>query len=1009
MAYRDTYNVEYSDDIKTLLKAPKDLAGDYTVNSGVTTIAKSAFNGCEKLTSIHLPSSFKKLESSAFTGCKTLETIYYNGDLSDWLSVDWNSCFDAAYDLYLKNELVSEVTIPLATTIIKSFAFYRCKSIRKVTFHEGITEIGTSAFNKSYITGLLTLPEGLKKLKEYSFFCCMYLTDVKIPSTVNEIWYGAFGCCYELKNIIVSDLNPKFKTAIGVLYDDEGVLRAIAPRATEEPIKLPAAIHKIAADTFCYTAIPKGGLVLSRNITEIVNEAFLKVKGLDIYIPVGSAPYFKKLGLPMDSVHELFSIETAFLPGHEHISAITNNPFRILGVYANASQKEITANARKIKRFIEVGKPIEFPSDLNNLLPVVNRSTESVDAAIATLSNPQEKFKAALFWFVKVDDIDGIGLDNLQAGNYDKAIEIFEKRVNWHSLLNHTTLDFIQKRFEDAVNNITNSIHESAYHEEIATNVCGEEFQIDEDLAAHIVIDTLLEDLSLPECRALFKAQGTIQNDDDYLDELLSSKYTKLINDAIATARNISKSDVQGALEAGRRLKESTQAPLEEFAQYAGDDSAEYCMAADRLANQILQCAIDYYNDSIDRFAVFDALELAEYALSIVKGQVKKERCQQNYDILKRNAANIPPREVAEDDDFLSSFITKHQNDAGTMDNAWDILKNGAPSIVHIKECLSKISDKESTAYERMNNYLTMVSTALVNLSLIKLIDAVNNATGFRLATIDRAWLLMLNMSQFPMDADFKKNRFEENKATLRSMVRSELAKLQAVPQSAAFAIDLRTSEEVWDDCETIDDFEDYLERFPKGSHVRAAKSRIEQLKIEEEDEAWEEAKKSEKYNDYISEYPNGRYAEEAVREQRALERRRDDAAFRACRTISQYELYLRNYPHGRHYEEAQEKLVELRAEDDKIWKACKTKRDCEMYMAEHATGGHVKDAKAKIERIEKAAKVWWGVIVVEVITILILLAKVYSSPENFQGMTTAIIVMSLIAVVIYFVAKHSR
>lgn len=612
-----------------------------------------------------------------------------------------------------------------------------------------------------------------------------------------------------------------------------------------------------------------------------------------------------------------------------------------------------------------------------------------------------------MFWFVKIDDIDEIGLSNLQVGNYDKAREIFEKRENWNSVLNLSTLDFIQKKLEDAVSTITEFIHNLSYHNEIAATICGEEFQINEDFVSHFVIDSLLEDMSLPECRALFKTKGAIQNNNDYLDELLYSKYTKLINDAIATARNISKSEAQRALEAGRRLKESTQVPLEEFAQYVGEDDEEYEMVANRLAEQILQCAIDYYNESIDRFAVFDALELAEYALSIVKGQVKKDRCQKNCDILKNNATRVPPKEVADDDDFLSSFLATHKDDDGTLENAWTILEQGAPSLVHIKECLSKIADTQSTAYERMNNYLTMVSTALVNLSLSKLIDAVNSAGKHQIDIIIHAWDLMMNMGNFPMDAEFKSKRFLENQETLRSMV--SFGGMLEVPSKRMRTIDLRTSEEVWNDCETIDDFEDYLERFPKGSHVRAAKSRIEQLKIKKEDEAWEEAKKSEKYNDYISEYPNGRYIEEAIKEQRALERRSDDAAFHACRTITQYELYLRNYPHGRHHEEAREKLVKLRAEDDKIWKACKTKRDCEMYLTEHATGGHVKDAKAKIERIKKIAKVWRGLIVVEVIAILVLLAKVFSSPNNFQSMTTAIIFISLIAIVIYFFAKHSK
>ena len=88
----DQYGIEYSEDWGTLLKAPKDLFGEYYVKSGVTTIAKSAFEGCERLISVHIPASFKKLEYSAFKGCKCLASIHYNGGLYDWLLLElyWN-------------------------------------------------------------------------------------------------------------------------------------------------------------------------------------------------------------------------------------------------------------------------------------------------------------------------------------------------------------------------------------------------------------------------------------------------------------------------------------------------------------------------------------------------------------------------------------------------------------------------------------------------------------------------------------------------------------------------------------------------------------------------------------------------------------------------------------------------------------------------------------------------------------------------------------------------------
>lgn len=1010
MAYRDSYNVEYSDDGKTLIKAPKELEGEYYANSGVSTIGNAAFHGCEKLRVLHLPSSLKLVDYAAFGQCKLLRAVYFGSDISDWLNITWRSSFSTSYLLYFQGKLVTEAIIPAHITKIKPDAFYYCGSIKSVHFHQGVTEIGESAFNKSNLSGQVILPEGMQKVMSMAFFCCTELNIIQIPSTLSEFGYGALGCCDNLRNIIVSSSNQTFKSALGIMYDSGGKLRAIAPCATDAPIKLPSCIHKIAKHTFCYTAVPKGGLVLSRDITKLEEDAFFKVENLKVLIPFGSATYFKDLGIPMDNFQELFSIDSAFLPGHKCISAVANNPFRTLGVFANASQKEITANARKIKRFIEVGKPAEFPSDLNNILPPVNRTAETVDAALALISNPLEKYKAALFWFASVDDIDNIGLQNLQNGNIAKAKEIFEKKKSWHSSLNVSSMAFAQNQLETAVASIMDSIHNYTYPTDIASAVCGEEFQIYEYDAAHMVIDALLEDIPLPQCRVLIKEHGQADDDDEYLNELLFAKYTKLINDAIAAAKSASKTNPQASLDAGRRLKETTEEPLKEFALYAGENDTEYGLTADRLANQILQCAIDYYNDSIDRFAVFDALELTEYALSIVKGQVKKDRCQQNLDILKKIAAKLPPRAVEAQDEALSELLERSVKQYPSISNIWVLLEEAAPHIVYIQECIDNTADG-TTEREYLENYRQHISTAVISLALSKLIKVVNDSAQHDFKTIIEAWDIMLNMDNFPMDVEFYEKRYSGNRDKLEE-IRAEVAGIfgkKVAPDEPSRTIDMRTSQEVWDDCEDIEDYEDYIERYPNGSHVREAENRIEALRKEEEDRVWNKAKKVGDYKEYISKYPNGRYSSEAIVAQREVENKRDDDTFYACKTIAQFSDYLKNYPVGRHHEEAEAKLEELKAEDDKVWNACKTKKDCMNYLAEHATGQHIQDAKALIEKLEKRSKVWIAVIAIEVIVIAILLAYIFCSPSDFQGATVGIIVGALIIWAIAAVIRSNK
>ena len=60
------------------------------------------------------------------------------------------------------------------------------------------------------------------------------------------------------------------------------------------------------------------------------------------------------------------------------INVVENNPYRILGVYANSPKRDVLANEGKVKAFLKVGRAVSFPLDLNGLLPNVNRTEASV-------------------------------------------------------------------------------------------------------------------------------------------------------------------------------------------------------------------------------------------------------------------------------------------------------------------------------------------------------------------------------------------------------------------------------------------------------------------------------------------------------------------------------------------------------------------------------------------------------------------------------------------------------
>ena len=84
---------------------------------------------------------------------------------------------------------------------------------------------------------------------------------------------------------------------------------------------------------------------------------------------------------------------------------VLQNPYRILGVYANSAKKDIVANKGKATAFVRVGKPVEFPLDLKGILPVLNRTLDLMNEAEAHLAIAKEQIKYAQFWFLKMNPI----------------------------------------------------------------------------------------------------------------------------------------------------------------------------------------------------------------------------------------------------------------------------------------------------------------------------------------------------------------------------------------------------------------------------------------------------------------------------------------------------------------------------------------------------------------------------------------------------------------------------
>lgn len=149
-----------------------------------------------------------------------------------------------------------------------------------------------------------------------------------------------------------------------------------------------------------------------------------------------------------------------------------------------------------------------------------------------------------------------------------------------------------------------------------------------EDELARLFIDELLVEFSFQELMQLYLDNGVVKADNGYLKDKAVGEPIVIINAEIAKAKNVKNNDADAQYEAGIILSNKTRVPLGTIKSLLGTNDIQYQTVADNLAKQILQCGINYYNNSEEPDSAIKAMPLQEYALQIAVGTLTKDRCK---------------------------------------------------------------------------------------------------------------------------------------------------------------------------------------------------------------------------------------------------------------------------------------------------------------------------------------------------------------------------------------------
>lgn len=453
---------------------------------------------------------------------------------------------------------------------------------------------------------------------------------------------------------------------------------------------------------------------------------------------------------------------------------IEQNPFRILGVYSNATTRELMANSNKIMRFASTGSNVNFSID--GIIPKrISRSQTDVDNARKQINLPKDKLKYALFWFVNNNAIDSTALDHLATGESEYALEKFGYRTNFSSLINKGVLSFILNDKKNAVNSITKVIHTETYRNDFVQCICSDTFSISENELAKMFIDVLLEEYASSTVLTMF---GGCQcpSDISYIKGKSIGEPIARITDEINKTRNLSNASSVAYYQAGLNLINNTKSDLALVKRLTSSTDIQCQKISDALASAIMHCSVEFFNNSNHSASDIDkALELNKTAKDIAIGSYTKDKCIDGINTLtemKQKSAYEPDLKA------IAAELVSFRSKANSIGNARSLINNCKPHLDKIKSA-ARVSSDLDDLYKKL-------SSGVVGNALGMIIEVINSKQKICTASelkpyVSDALSVLDSMSNMYMDYSLS-NRYDQNKTILLSIAMSLTARFTSQP-----------------------------------------------------------------------------------------------------------------------------------------------------------------------------------------------------------------------------------
>ena len=648
---------------------------------------------------------------------------------------------------------------------------------------------------------------------------------------------------------------------------------------------------------------------------------------------------------------------------------IAQNPYRVLGAFADEPVKVQTANVARIRAFAKVGKECAFESDGTEIFGSIDRSESAIESAMSLLSNADKEPLYASLWLHKTHTLDTGATD---------ISDIIRSQLKDDSL-------------DAAYNVIVCSLW--SQHKELFVEYALKVFEKDKCLQLQTKSQILkhAEDY-FTECARgrnnylsiwpFFEKkcnEGSISP--DCIKLIRQTYHNFAIEEAMSMAKAISECKPELFWSIPYWVEKNMQnvVGIARSTIDSGDENlaASTQLALTQLGISLLNAAKDYYAAKImwherDCEHMLDSLR---YAYRLICDSKAKEECSEFGKKVKSQKQYLAPNEVIKHARFIRKSILDFCEKPEEVYCAIQLIKDCFTPLVEIKTSLGS----ENLYYRRVSTQIAdnAIYSADVDLSSAEQLyqDPANSkqtATTHLQTIIRQCRILACDIEMYDVEENFLNGKF----ATYKKRVMRVAEKYGFDDEEVAADITLTLESDEFAACgNDYDKLCEFAKTHREGIFHEQAVSKIHAM----EDAAWPKNLTAKNLFEYKRKFPNSHNENKilealdhlllgannsVISDYRTMLQlfpahcriseihdRIEFLIFNQCSSVPDYQEYLDAYPKGKYVLQAKENVKSIKQNElSLLFAQCKTISDYNRFILKYPTSNLCANAKQRIE-----------------------------------------------------------